>query len=155
MSCCKKLDSAVHEHHNDRNEGQQEVEDIEQQPYESLKCQKFGDGKRHAENPEWEHLEGARHQQPDGEHLKPELRSSNRGTQRLKTPFPGQTSVSLADSPAGLVVGTSSSNVETPSRSSASQDSYITRMKISWMKFKAAITCCFLFSSWLVDYCSV
>lgn len=141
MSCCKKLDSAVHEHHNHKNEGQQEVED------ESLKCQKFGDGKRHAESPEWEHLEGARLQQPDGEHLKPELRPSIRGTQRVKTPFPVQASVSLADSPAGLVVRTSSSNVETPSRSSASQDSYITRMKISWMKFKAAITCCFWFRS--------
>lgn len=140
MSCCKKLDSAVDEHHNDGNEEQQEVENMPQ-PYESLKCQS-GDGKR-AERPKWEHLEGARHQQPDGEHLKPELRPSFRGIPRVKTPFRRQTSVSLPDSPTGWVVRTCSSNVETPSRSSTSQDSYITKMKISWMKFKAAITCCF------------
>lgn len=144
MSCCKKLDSAV----DDGNEKQQQAEDMEQQPYESLKCQQSGDGKHHAGSQEWEHLEGARHQQPDGEHLKPELGSSIRGTPRMKTPFPSQTPVSLSDSPTGWVVRTYPSNVETPSRCSTTQESsYITRMKISWMKFKAAITCCFWFFS--------
>lgn len=148
MSCCKKLDSTVHEHRNDGNEEQQQAEDMEQQLYESLKFQESGDGKYHIGSQEWEHLEGARHQQPDGEDLKPVFGSSIRGTPRMKTPFPSQTSVSLSDSPTGSVARTSSPNVETPSSSSTTQESsYITRMKISWMKFKAAISCCFWFFS--------
>lgn len=147
MSCCKKLDSAIDEHRNDGNEEQQE-EDIEQQRYESLKCQQSGDGKHHAGSQESEHLEGARQQQPDGEHLKPKLGSSIQGAPRMKTPFPSQTTVSLSNSPTGWVERTSPPNVETPSRSSTTQESsYITRMKISWMKFKAAISCCFWFLS--------
>lgn len=135
MSCCKKLDSAIDEHRSDGNEEQQE-EDIEQQRYE--RYEQSGDGKHHAGSQESEHLEGARQQQPDGEHLKPKLGSSIQGAPRMKTPFPSQTTVSLSDSPTGWV--------ETPSRSSTTQESsYITRMKISWVKFKAAISCCFCF----------
>lgn len=148
MSSCEKLDSTVNEHRNDVHEEQQQSEDMEQQPYESLKCQQSGDGKHHAGSQEWEHLEGARHQQPDGERLKTELASPIRGTPRMKTPFPSQKPVSLSDSPTGWVARTCPPNVETPSRSSTTQESsYITRMKISWMKFKAAIACCFWFFS--------
>lgn len=149
MNCYKKLDSAVDEHRHDGNkEQQQEEEDMEQQSYESLKCQQSGDGKHHAGSQEWEQLVGARHQQRDGEPLKPELGFSIQGTSQMKTPFPSQTPLSLSDSPTGLMTRSYPPNVETPSTSGKTQESsYITRMKLSWRKFKAAMTCCFWFLS--------
>uniref|UniRef100_H3BWM2 Protein kinase domain-containing protein n=1 Tax=Tetraodon nigroviridis TaxID=99883 RepID=H3BWM2_TETNG len=65
MSCCKKLDSTVDGHSDAGSEEQQKADNMERQPYESLKCQQSGGGKHHTRSQEWEHLEGAQHQQPD------------------------------------------------------------------------------------------
>lgn len=128
MSCCSQMDPAVDEHHDDGNE-QQQVEDMEQQAYEFLECPQSGDGK-HAGSQEWEPLEGVQCRQPNGGQS--EFGHSTQGTPQTKAP--------------GLVGRPYSPNVETPGRCSTTKESSLTVVETFWMKFKAAISCCFFFS---------
>lgn len=137
MSCCKEVDSADDEHFDDGNEEEQQAEDKEKQAYD----QQSGDGKHREWSQEWEHLEGL--QQPDGEQLKSELRFSTQGS-ATKTSFFNQTPASAVASHNGRVRRTDSPPVETPGRSSRTNEtSFLLWLQTSWTIVKDALTCCF------------